>query len=90
MHSTRAARGPIVPRVLRLALSGLLFVALNANPSSAFAQRPSPHRFIPAKGLVAYFEYDGLQLHTAAWKTTAAHGLLVDTPAGSMMSELAR
>ena len=90
MHSTRAARCSVAGRVLFLAVSGLLFVALTATPSPALAQTPSPHRFIPAKGLVAYFEYDGLQLHAAAWKATAAHGLLVDTPAGSMMTELAR
>jgi hypothetical protein len=51
---------------------------------------PSPHRFIPAKGPVAYLEYEGLDGHSTAWKSSAAHGILVDSHAGAMMSEMVR
>ena len=40
--------------------------------------------------MIAYVEFDGLDAHADAWKATAAHGLLVKTPAGSMMTELAK
>jgi hypothetical protein len=52
--------------------------------------RPSPSRLTPAKGLAAYIEYDGLDAHSKAWKASAAHGILVESHAGPMMTELAR
>jgi hypothetical protein len=71
-------------------LCGVIVVVSLATKSTAFAQQRSPHRYIPRKGLVAYLEYDGLQQHSEAWKKTSASKLLTDTPAGSIVSEVAR
>lgn len=73
-----------------LAFRTLLLGTLLATPVSAADPGPSPHRFIPARGLVAYAEFDGLDAHAEAWKATAASALLDRTTAGAMMRELAR
>ena len=65
MHPPCAIRPLIVPPFQIASL--VLFLAatlLAAEPG------PSPHRFIPAKGLVAYLEYEGLDAHAAAWKAS--------------------
>jgi hypothetical protein len=49
--------------------------------------RPSPHRYIPARNLIAYFEFDGLDAHADAWERTEAHAALVKTKAGAMTRE---
>lgn len=63
-----------------------LFVA-TATPAAE--PRPSPSRYVPAEGLIALLEYDGLDAHRAAWEATAARGLLRDTPAGALLTDLA-
>ena len=50
--------------------------------------RASPRRCIPARGLVAYLEYEGLDAHARAWQATAARDLLVKTPAGAMLIDV--
>jgi len=90
MHATQSARRLTAPSVRPAVLCCLLLSSLMATVARAAEPRPSPHRFIPAKGLVAYVEFDGLDAHADAWKATAANGLLVKTPAGSMLTELAR
>ncbi len=78
-------------RSFRVAWLGLLAIShILARAPVAAEPSPSPHRFIPAKDLVAYLEYEGLDAHSGAWKASAAHGILVEGHAGSMMSELAR
>jgi hypothetical protein len=68
-----------------------LFVGLLIPTTATAADaRPSPHRHIPAKNLVAYFEFDGLDAHADAWNRTATHAALVKTKAGAMISELAK
>jgi hypothetical protein len=68
-----------------------LFVGLLIPTTATAADaRPSPHRHIPAKNLVAYFEFDGLDAHADAWNRTAAHAALVKTKTGAMISELAK
>jgi hypothetical protein len=52
--------------------------------------RSQPQRNIPARGVVAYLEYEGLDAHAEAWKATAARAMLNDTPAGKMLSEVTR
>jgi hypothetical protein len=59
-------------------------VAAGAEPG------PKPSRALPAQGLVACLEYDGLDAHAAAWKATAAWSILHETPAGAMTSELVK
>ncbi len=68
-----------------------LFVALLlATTAAAGDGRPSPRRHIPAKNVIAYFEFEGLDVRAAAWKGTSAHAALTKTKAGAMISELAR
>ena len=85
---TSRAQSPL--RLRRLAASWLFLAMLG--PISAIAADPprSSHRHIPAKNLVAYFEFDGLDAHDAAWRQTSAHAALTQTKAGSMISELAK
>jgi hypothetical protein len=64
-----------------------LLISTTANAADA---RPSPHRHVPAKNLIAYFEFEGLDAHAEAWKGTAVHAALTKTKAGAMISELAR
>ncbi len=90
MHSTRTGRRFAPSHRFPSALCGLIAIVCLAIGPAASAQLPSPHRSIPAKGLVAYLEFDGLRDHAEAWKKTAAFALLADTPAGSMISEVAR
>jgi hypothetical protein len=89
MHEIRTTRPLTKPSVTTTVLRCLLLSSLMGTIGRAAEPRPSPHRFIPAKGLVAYVEFDGLVAHVGAWKATAAYGILVKTPAGSMMTELA-
>jgi len=56
--------------------------------ASAVVSAAEPSRMIPAQGLAAYLEYDGLDAHAAAWDATAAHAILEKTPAGVMAAEL--
>jgi hypothetical protein len=90
MHTIQTTRRLTVPSARATVLCGLFLASLMVVRASAAEPRPSPHRFIPAKSLIAYVEFDGLDAHADAWKATAAHGLLVKTPAGSMMTELAK
>lgn len=56
-----------------------------AVPSPAAA---TAARYIPADGLVAYLEYDGLNAHRNAWAQTAAHAVLTQTTTGAMLRSL--
>jgi prepilin-type processing-associated H-X9-DG protein len=59
--------------------------------STAGAQAPRPlAKYVPAEGLVAYGQFDGLDAHAAAWAKTAARGVLVETTTGAMLESLVR
>jgi hypothetical protein len=51
---------------------------------------PGPEHAVPATGLIAYVEFDGLAVHAKAWKATAAHAIFEKTPAGAMIREITR
>ena len=72
----------------RLALVFLSLIALTPLTAAAAEPKPSPHKFIPAKGLIAFVEFDGLDAHAEAWKATSAYGVLVKTPAGAMITQV--
>ncbi len=74
----------------RAALIAFAFAALLASPAMAAEPKPTSQRFIPARELIAYVEFDGLAAHADAWHATAAHAMLAKTPAGDMMTEVAR
>lgn len=59
-----------------------------ANQVVAAPER-GPARIVPADGLIAYVEYDGLNAHTDAWKKTAAYAVLNRTEAGALVLDLA-
>jgi hypothetical protein len=90
MHAIQAARRLTVAPAMSPVLCCLVLSSLMATIAAAAEQRLSPHRFVPAKGLIAYVEFDGLDAHAEAWNATSAFGLLVETPAGSVMTELAK
>ena len=73
----------------RLALVFLAGATLTAGAAGA-EPKDKPARLLPARGLVAYLEYDGLDAHAAAWKATAASAIVNDTKAGVMIAELAK
>ncbi len=73
------------------ACAALLSLAIAA-PGSA-QTRPSPAakalaRYVPAKDLIFYFEFDGLDAHAAAWKRSALYKLLNETKFGAMVEDL--
>ena len=90
MHAIQTTRRLTVLSARAAVFCWFFLASLMAAVASGAEPKPSPHRFIPAGALVAFVEFDGLDAHADAWKATAAHGLLVDTPAGSMMTELAK
>jgi len=53
------------------------------------ARSPSLTRYIPAKDLAFFAEFDGLDAHPAAWRRTAAWKLLNETKLGAMLDDLA-
>lgn len=63
--------------------------------SSAAATPASPDaivplgRFFPKDNLAFYFEFAGLNAHADSWKKTAACKMLMDTPLGGMLEEVA-
>lgn len=75
------------PRKARWAVAAL--AALIVTPA-ALADAPAPlARYFPAKDLVAYGEFDGLEVHSASWKKTAAYRLLTETTTGAMLEATA-
>jgi hypothetical protein len=74
-------RWPVITLLL-----GMPFLAIGAREAAA----ADPARFVPARGLSFYVEYDGLGSHADAWKATAAYQLLHQTPAGPMITDIAR
>jgi hypothetical protein len=65
--------------------------ALTAAPAlAAHDDNPPPSHSIPAPGLAAYFQYDGLATHREAWSKTAAHKILADTKTGALLDSIAR
>ena len=82
------AQSPSRPR--RHAICWLFLALLLPMTATAADPQPSPHRHIPAKNLIAYFEFDGLDAHAAAWKATSAHAALTKTKAGTMIRDVAR
>ncbi len=87
MASTSTGRPPWTRAARIVALCCCL-----ACPSIAPAAGPgaAAGKLVPAQGLVAYLEFDGLDAHAEAWKATAARAMLEGTPAGPMIDELAR
>lgn len=58
--------------------------------STAAAAAAEPPRLVPAQGLEAYVEYDGLNRHRRAWEESAAQAILNQTPAGAMIADLSQ
>jgi hypothetical protein len=67
----------------------LLLALITPAIASAADSLPSPRRYIPAQDLIAYFEFDGLDAHSHAWKATATYDMLAKTKAGAMIADLA-
>ncbi len=88
MRRPRSARS-VFAISARLGILGSLVLVATISASAGSAEPPrSPRRYIPARDLVAYLEYDGLDAHAIAWRATAAHDLLVKTSAGAMLIDL--
>src|SRR3954452_7689161 len=63
-------------------------LALALGLASTVVSAAEPSRKVPARGLEAYVEFDGIDAHVAAWNKTAAHAVLEETPAGAMIADL--
>ncbi len=87
MRGFLASRRSVV-LALRAVFVGLALLAAMV-PSARTAEPRTAQRHFPAKGLVAYVEFDGLRAHANAWEATAAYAMLAKTPAGAMMNDLA-
>jgi Protein of unknown function (DUF1559) len=78
-------------RRVGLTLTSLLLIAISSAVSHAEESRPaSLARYFPAKDLVTYVEFDGLDAHSEAWKKTAAWKILNETPTGAMLESVVR
>ncbi|WP_165251037.1 DUF1559 domain-containing protein [Paludisphaera soli] len=71
------------------ALACLIGMGLASGWAEAEEARTSPARSVPADGLLAYFAFDGLKAHEAAWKKTAAWKALHETSLGALLDDLA-
>src|SRR5262249_46296772 len=73
------------------ALLALLATAATAQTARtpAGAAGTSLARYVPAKELLFYAEFDGLDAHADAWKKTAAYKLLNETTLGALLEDLA-
>ena len=67
---------------------GLALGSILAAPAAAQDARPLARR-IPAKDLVAYVEFDGLDAHSQDWKGSATSKALNETTLGSLVEDLA-
>jgi prepilin-type processing-associated H-X9-DG protein len=69
-------------------------VPLGTGPAAAQENASAPARslarYLPGRDLVAYWEFEGLDAHAAAWRATAAFRLLNETPLGALLEDLAR
>ena len=74
---------------LRAVFVGLALLAAMVPSARTAEPGTTAQRLFPAKGLVAYVEFDGLRVHANAWEATAAYAMLAKTPAGAMMNDLA-
>jgi hypothetical protein len=89
MRSVRTTR-TTNPRLTRKTALGWLILLLLVPAIAAAADgRTSPRSYIPAHGLIAYCEFEGLDAHADAWKATATSDMLSKTKAGAMIAELA-
>ncbi len=78
----------------RLVVTGLaLVLGLGSLPEARGQEIPydnsSPARFIPRDNVIFYLEYRGLDSQAESWKKTAAYKILNETPAGSMLEDVA-
>ena len=88
MRHLRTVRGFSPAPTWSALLGSLVLIAtVSASARSAEPDR-SPRRYFPARGLVGYLEYQGLDAHSKAWQATAAHDLLVKTPTGAMLTDV--
>ena len=76
--------------VVRSFRRGGLLCVLLAVTAIARAQAPEPlARYVPADGLAALVEHDGVAGHAQAWKATAAYKMLNETSLGAMIEDIA-
>ena len=76
-----------------LAALGLTIAAFATSSPAAEpmqAPKPSASRYVPASGLVAYLEYEGLATHAKGWEATAARGMIEKAPVGVMVDEISK
>jgi hypothetical protein len=75
---------------MRLGFAAVLLLSAGAPAAGPGPQAPgtSLGRFVPAEGLIAFLEFDGIERHEAAWKGTAAHAVLNETTTGAMLASL--
>jgi len=88
VHTARARALASTSTGLSLARSLILSTLLSASCLAA-EPRPDANRLIPAQGVQIYLEFAGFDAHAAAWQATEAHAILNQTPAGSLVSEMA-
>ncbi len=66
-----------------------LVLVLGPDPAGQAAPPGPPlARYVPAKDLVLFIEFDGLDAHADAWRKTATYALLNGTKLGPMLADL--
>ena len=70
-------------------LRAAILTLLVAGSGLAWGEPPEPlARYIPAEGLAALVEHDGLGAHPEAWKASAAYKMLNETTLGAMLEDI--
>ena len=87
----RWARAGVIAAVLGFAipLESARAQQEQRTPPPANALTESLARYVPRQDLVLYLEFQGLDLHAAAWHKTAAYRLLSETSLGTLLEDLA-
>lgn len=77
-------------RALSSSQATVLFASLLLLARGSISVAAEASRSLPANGLAAYVEYDGIDAHADAWKATAAYAMFGPTKAGAMVAEVTR
>ena len=94
-RATTSIRLPCPSRLMAFGSAPTLIAALAPLASAQAPRAPgsdptkSLARYVPAKHLGLYAEFDGLDAHAAAWRQSAAYKLLNDTSLGALLEDIA-
>ena len=75
---------------LALVLALVAPASAQTQPAARLAQATSSSlaRYVPKDDLIFFLEFDGLDLHSAAWQKTATYKILTETKMGALLEDI--